>query len=68
MTSNEEVRALCRNSDLIEELGQVTQVFCDKTGTLTLNEMVFRMCGIGSRVYGGQVEDSRGRAQWVDYS
>ena len=27
--------ALCRNSDLIEEMGQVEFVFSDKTGTLT---------------------------------
>ena len=27
--------ALCRTSDLIEELGQVDFVFSDKTGTLT---------------------------------
>lgn len=30
-----EKHALCRTSDLIEELGQVDFVFSDKTGTLT---------------------------------
>jgi len=28
-------KAECRNSDLIEELGQIEFVFSDKTGTLT---------------------------------
>jgi phospholipid-transporting ATPase len=32
----------CRNSDLIEELGQVEFIFADKTGTLTTNMMIFR--------------------------
>ena len=44
--------ANCRASDLIEELGQVQFIFSDKTGTLTCNEMVFRKCGINSKVYG----------------
>lgn len=34
----------CRNSDLIEELGQVEMVFSDKTGTLTQNKMIFKKC------------------------
>ena len=44
--------ALCRNSDLIEELGQVEFVFSDKTGTLTQNKMDFKKCQVVSEVYG----------------
>lgn len=53
MYNSENDRAAnCRASDLIEELGQVQFIFSDKTGTLTCNEMVFRKCGINSKVYG----------------
>lgn len=44
--------ALCRNSDLIEELGQIDFVFSDKTGTLTQNKMLFRKCSVANTVYG----------------
>ena len=43
---------LCRNSDLIEELGQVEFIFSDKTGTLTQNKMEFKKCQVGVDVYG----------------
>jgi len=33
--------ALARNSDLVEEMGQIEIVFSDKTGTLTANKMEF---------------------------
>ena len=46
--------ALCRNSDLIEELGQVDFVFSDKTGTLTQNKMLLRKCSINNVVYGDE--------------
>lgn len=45
-------RALPRNSDLMEELGQVEIVFSDKTGTLTCNKMEFVRGSIAGRVIG----------------
>ena len=42
---------VCRNSDLVEELGQVEFLFSDKTGTLTTNQMVFRQCCVNNKVF-----------------
>ncbi|CAK0888183.1 unnamed protein product [Prorocentrum cordatum] len=39
--------ALPRTADLMEEMGQISFIFSDKTGTLTRNEMVFAECDIG---------------------
>ncbi len=44
--------ANCRNSDLTEELGQVEIVFSDKTGTLTMNKMIFKKCQIYGEKFG----------------
>lgn len=49
--------ALSRNSDLIEELGQVEFVFSDKTGTLTQNKMEFKKLQVDSIVYGNPTEE-----------
>jgi phospholipid-transporting ATPase len=46
----------CRNSDLIEEMGQVEFIFSDKTGTLTCNVMEFKMCSINGVIYNGKSE------------
>ena len=43
---------LVRTMSLNEELGQVSHIFTDKTGTLTCNIMEFRKCSIGGKSYG----------------
>eukprot|EP00051_Salpingoeca_urceolata_P031810 m.13053 g.13053 ORF g.13053 m.13053 type:complete len:1156 (+) comp4442_c0_seq1:490-3957(+) len=41
------VRAL----NITEDLGQIEYVFCDKTGTLTQNKMIFHQCSINGTCY-----------------
>eukprot|EP00929_Paragymnodinium_shiwhaense_P112427 TRINITY_DN80685_c0_g1_i1.p1 TRINITY_DN80685_c0_g1~~TRINITY_DN80685_c0_g1_i1.p1 ORF type:complete len:1223 (+),score=190.12 TRINITY_DN80685_c0_g1_i1:36-3671(+) len=38
--------ALARTTDLMEEIGQIDFIFSDKTGTLTVNDMVFSRCHV----------------------
>jgi magnesium-transporting ATPase (P-type) len=35
-----------RNMNMIEEMAEIEYVFCDKTGTLTKNELLFRCLSI----------------------
>jgi phospholipid-translocating ATPase len=55
--SNDELipDTLCRNSSLPEELGRVEYLLCDKTGTLTYNDMVFKKLSVNETLY--TVED-----------
>eukprot|EP00899_Mesostigma_viride_P010371 jgi/Mesvir1/19335/Mv10393-RA.1 len=56
--------ALARTSNLNEELGQVSFIFSDKTGTLTQNQMEFFKCSVGGVSYGqGITEIQRANAK-----
>lgn len=46
---NTKTAPVVRTSDINEELGLVTHLFCDKTGTLTQNIMVFREYTTGGK-------------------
>lgn len=47
-----DVPMVARNMQLNEQLGQISHVFSDKTGTLTCNKMEFRKCSIFGKSYG----------------
>lgn len=49
-------RAKCNTLNLHEEIGQLDYLFCDKTGTLTKNELVFRAIAL----------PNGNRAQWAN--
>lgn len=46
--------ASCRTSNLVAEIGQITHVFSDKTGTLTRNQMKMVGCWVDGNMYGHQ--------------
>ncbi|KAJ2764044.1 phospholipid transporting ATPase, partial [Coemansia nantahalensis] len=48
-------RCVARNWNISDDLGQVSYIFSDKTGTLTRNVMDFRMCSINGVIYGKQL-------------
>ena len=52
------METLVQTSNLNEELGQVAQVFSDKTGTLTQNIMEFRKFSAGLNTYGNDEFDN----------
>ncbi|TMW56547.1 hypothetical protein Poli38472_006557 [Pythium oligandrum] len=58
--------AMVRTSALNEDLGRVHHVFTDKTGTLTMNLMVFRCCMIDGKHYGGEIREDELEASTTD--
>lgn len=47
-----------QSSNLNEELGQISYVFSDKTGTLTCNEMIFKKLIVAGVPYGNDIDGS----------
>ena len=48
-----DLRMSVQSINILEELGKIDYMFCDKTGTLTSNVMEFKGCTVAGKVYGG---------------
>jgi phospholipid-transporting ATPase len=60
--------AKVQSSNLNEELGQISYVFSDKTGTLTCNVMEFKKCSIAGKSYGtNQQMDASDKIPYVNF-
>ena len=53
ITKDEKIpETIARNSTIPEELGRISYIFSDKTGTLTKNEMIFKNIALETEVLG----------------
>ena len=52
------VKCNINNINLLEDLGRVNHIFCDKTGTLTKNNLIFRSLAFDDQVFENKGNDS----------
>ncbi len=51
-------RCSINNINLLEDLGRVNHIFCDKTGTLTKNNLIFRSLAFDNQLFEKKGEDN----------
>lgn len=54
-----------KNLTTIEDLSKVNNIFCDKTGTLTKNQLIFRGMGIKERTF--EINKDEGKDNLLDF-
>jgi phospholipid-translocating P-type ATPase (flippase) len=65
---NSDTPAIVRNMTLNEQLGDISYVFSDKTGTLTQNLMEFHQTSINGKLYGHRADaDTRHMEPLIEY-
>ena len=52
-----EIGSAARTSNISDDLGQISYIFSDKTGTLTRNVMEFMKCSIAGKMYGSGITE-----------
>jgi magnesium-transporting ATPase (P-type) len=46
-----------KNLTMLEDFAQLNHLFCDKTGTLTKNELIFKVMAVGSHKFNSEHDD-----------
>ena len=52
------MRGSINNINLLDDLGRVNHIFCDKTGTLTKNNLIFRSLAYDNQLFVKNGEDN----------